>query len=59
MSLVILHPEKITNYLNRLNFSLYIMKLNKVWEVKIPTLRSDDITREIDLIEEIGQITWI
>jgi phenylalanyl-tRNA synthetase beta subunit len=27
-----------------------------MWEVQIPHLRSDDITREIDLIEEIGRL---
>jgi phenylalanyl-tRNA synthetase beta chain len=28
----------------------------KFWEVEIPDSRSDDITREIDLIEEIGRL---
>jgi phenylalanyl-tRNA synthetase beta subunit len=54
----ILHPKNITNYLNRLNFTFIYDEIKQVWEVKIPHSRSEDITREIDLIEEIGQITW-
>jgi len=49
-------PETITSYLNRLNFQ-FIYNTEKVtWEVKIPHSRSDDIKREIDLIEEIGRL---
>jgi phenylalanyl-tRNA synthetase beta chain len=32
------------------------MKSKLSWEVQIPHSRSDDITREIDLIEEIGRL---
>jgi phenylalanyl-tRNA synthetase beta chain len=45
----------LTNYLERLNFKFFYNKL-KSWEVQIPHSRSDDITREIDLIEEIGRL---
>ena len=48
--------ETITNYLNRLNFKFSYDKLTLTWEVEIPQSRSDDITREIDLIEEIGRL---
>ncbi len=48
--------ERITNYLNRLNFN-YIYDDSKLnWKVDIPYSRSDDITREIDLVEEIGRL---
>lgn len=51
-----LTPEKITLYLNRLNFEFSYNNLNLQWEVSIPNSRSEDITREIDLIEEIGRL---
>ena len=46
--------ELINSYLNRLNFKFSYQDLS--WKVQIPHLRSDDITREIDLIEEIGRL---
>jgi phenylalanyl-tRNA synthetase beta chain len=46
----------ITNYLNRLNFSYTYNDSKQNWKVTIPYSRSDDITREIDLIEEIGRL---
>ena len=49
-------PEIITNYLNRLNFKFLYDSSELNWEVHIPHSRSDDITREIDLIEEIGRL---
>jgi len=49
-------PETITNYLNRLNFEFLYDNSKLIWEVKIPHSRSEDITREIDLIEEIGRL---
>nr|YP_010517111.1 phenylalanine tRNA synthetase [Haslea karadagensis]UXN44893.1 phenylalanine tRNA synthetase [Haslea karadagensis]UXN45154.1 phenylalanine tRNA synthetase [Haslea karadagensis] len=49
-------PEQITNYLNRLGFSYIFNEHALVWEVTIPYERSEDITREIDLIEEIGRL---
>jgi phenylalanyl-tRNA synthetase beta chain len=48
--------KNIENYLNRLNFKFVYDNLNQVWEVTIPDYRTDDITREIDLIEEIGRL---
>ena len=49
-------PEVITDYLNRLNFEFSYDNSKLSWEVQIPHSRSDDITREIDLIEEIGRL---
>nr|UXN45024.1 phenylalanine tRNA synthetase [Haslea karadagensis] len=49
-------PEQITNYLNRLGFNYIFNEHTLVWEVTIPYERSEDITREIDLIEEIGRL---
>ena len=51
-----LTPTQISEYLNRLNFQFTIDEKILMWKVKIPILRSDDITREIDLIEEIGRL---
>ena len=51
-----LTPKSVTNYLKRLNFNHTYDNLNLVWKVDIPYLRSDDITREIDLVEEIGRL---
>jgi phenylalanyl-tRNA synthetase beta chain len=51
-----LTPDLITNYLNRLKFDYFYDKSKLLWEVSIPYLRSDDITREIDLVEEIGRL---
>jgi len=49
-------PELITSYLERLNFQFSYDKSEFSWQVQIPHLRSDDLTREIDLIEEIGRL---
>ena len=49
-------PEVITDYLTRLNFTFIYNPSKLTWEVKVPELRNDDITREIDLIEEIGRL---
>ena len=46
----------ITNYLNRLNFEFNINESDLNWEVKIPHSRSEDLTIQIDLIEEIGRL---
>ena len=51
-----IEPRQITNYLTRLDFKFSIDKTNLIWNVKIPKSRIDDITREIDLIEEIGRL---
>lgn len=49
-------PERITDLLKRLQFEVNYDNTNYSWQVKIPSLRSNDITQEIDLIEEIGRI---
>lgn len=49
-------PEMIINYLNRLNFKFIYDESELTWKVYIPNIRSEDITREIDLIEEIGRL---
>ena len=49
-------PKLINSYLNRLNFSFSFDETKSQWQVQIPHLRSDDITREIDIIEEIGRL---
>jgi phenylalanyl-tRNA synthetase beta subunit len=46
----------LTNYLKPLNFKFFYNEINESWEVQIPHSRSEDITREIDLIEEIGRL---
>lgn len=48
--------ETVTNYLDRLNFTYSFDNSKLIWKVDIPYLRSEDITREIDLIEEIGRL---
>lgn len=51
-----LQPIDISNYLNRLNFTFIFDQKNLLWLVKIPVERQEDITREIDLIEEIARL---
>ena len=48
--------KKVSQYLTRLNFKFTYQDSSSIWKVQIPQLRSDDITREIDLIEEIGRL---
>ena len=48
--------EKVSEYLKRLNFEFSYQDSSLAWDVQIPHLRSDDITREIDLIEEVGRL---
>ena len=48
--------DQVTKSLKRLNFDLIYHENKQYWEVTIPDLRSDDIIREIDLIEEIGRL---
>lgn len=45
----------IHNYLNRLNFKFTYNNSDSTWLVQISNSRVDDITREIDIIEEIGR----
>lgn len=49
-------PKKVSEYLKRLNFEFSYQASDLIWEVEIPQLRSEDITREIDLIEEVGRL---
>lgn len=49
-------PQTITDYLIRLNFKFIYDESNLIWNVEILHSRMDDITREIDLIEEIGRL---
>lgn len=51
-----INPKEITNYLNRLDFKYIYNEAELIWNVNIPYERSEDITREIDLIEEIGRL---
>lgn len=51
-----LSPEQILEYLERLNFIFSYDPSRLTWEVEIPDSRTDDLTREIDLIEEIGRL---
>jgi phenylalanyl-tRNA synthetase beta chain len=48
--------ETITNYLIRLNFQFKFDESNLNWSVQVPQSRTDDICREIDLVEEIGRL---
>ena len=48
--------ELVTSYLDRLNFNFIYDNSKLTWQVEIPYSRSDDIIREIDLIEEIGRL---
>jgi len=48
--------DQINNYLERLKFTSSYNKNDSTWKVNIPHSRSEDITREIDLIEEIGRL---
>jgi phenylalanyl-tRNA synthetase beta chain len=49
-------PKIITAALERLQFKVTYDDQNHKWDILVPTLRSDDIVREIDIIEEIGRI---
>jgi len=46
----------IDEYLKRLNFTFTYNVLDSTWLINIPHSRADDITREIDIIEEIGRL---
>ena len=53
---IYIKPEIITNYLGRLNFEYKYDSKKLIWKVIIPYLRNEDITDEIDLVEEIGRL---
>lgn len=54
--LIFIPIEKVNQYLKRLNFEYVYHESKLMWEVQIPHVRSEDITREIDLIEEVGRL---
>lgn len=47
---------QVSDFLSQLSFKFKFNKSTLVWEIEVPKFRSDDITREIDLIEEIGRL---
>lgn len=49
-------PELIHDYLTRLKCQYNYNSTQGEWEIQIPHSRTDDLTREIDLIEEIGRL---
>lgn len=49
-------PTRINDYLTRLNFEFIYTEDTRSWKVHIPHSRTEDLTREIDLIEEIGRL---
>ena len=51
-----INPSLISTYLDRLQFDYQFNDSDLSWEIKIPNSRTDDITREIDLIEEVGRL---
>ena len=51
-----LQLQEINEYLSRLNFAYVFNSDSLTWSVNIPKSRTDDIQREIDIIEEIGRL---
>lgn len=47
---------QINSYLKRLDFDFVFDNKNESWTIEIPLVRTDDIQREIDIIEEIGRL---
>lgn len=48
--------EQVSHYLNRLKFEAKFDQSLLTWEIQVPEERNEDITREIDVIEEIGRL---
>lgn len=48
--------QQVTRYLTRLKFEFEYNDVMQTWSVRIPDSRSNDISEEIDLIEEIGRL---
>ena len=46
---------QVSDFLTQLNLKFRFNKTKLNWEIKVPNSRSDDITREVDIIEEIGR----
>ena len=51
-----INPILISKYLDQLKFDYNFEPIELIWQIKIPNFRNDDITRSIDLIEEIGRL---
>ena len=51
-----LTSRMVEDYFTRLNFNFEYDPIQEVWEVHIPASRREDLTREIDLIEEVGRL---
>lgn len=51
-----LQPDKISEYLKRLDFIFQYDNFNLIWAIEIPESRIGDIERDIDIIEEIGRL---
>lgn len=51
-----IHHSEISHFLTQLNFKFEFNSKTLVWKVQVPSYRSEDITREIDVIEEIGRL---
>lgn len=49
-------PELITEALTRLQFQVTYDSPKGNWDITIPSFRTDDIVRDIDVIEEIGRL---
>ena len=49
-------PQIITEALKRLRFEVEYDNKNQQWDIVVPPLRTNDVVREIDIIEEIGRI---
>jgi phenylalanyl-tRNA synthetase beta chain len=47
---------QISNYLKQLEFDNEFEDSTSSWSIKVPAVRSNDVTREIDIIEEIGRL---
>ena len=48
--------SEVSHFLTQLNFIFDFNPKTLIWEIIIPSYRSEDITREIDVIEEIGRL---
>jgi phenylalanyl-tRNA synthetase beta chain len=49
-------PQEISDYLIRLSFKFKFDEVHLSWKVQVPNSRTEDISREIDLIEEIARL---
>lgn len=48
--------KTVESYLNRLNCHYVYNDQEESWSIKVPHFRNEDLTREIDLVEEIGRL---